>query len=82
MGKLLTHQRYLESGLFEETYGCKKFKTLVVTTGERRLRNLKTLLEEQQSSLFWFTNFSTIRRHSIDGLIWEVPFGNTKLAML
>ena len=56
LGKLMTHERYGQSGLFEQTYGVPAFRTLVVTTGERRLRNLRALVEEQNSRLFWFTD--------------------------
>lgn len=67
-GKLLTHTRYLESGLFEQTYGNSAFRTLVVTTGIRRLENLKALADEQEISLFWFTTFDLIQEASfLDG---------------
>jgi len=38
-GKLQAHRRYLDSGLFQEVYGCEHFRTLVVTTGTGRLSN-------------------------------------------
>jgi hypothetical protein len=72
LGKLLTHERYLESGLFEQTYGVPTFRTLVVTTGARRLRNLRALVEEQNSRLFWLT---TLEKCATDilGPVWDVP---------
>lgn len=71
--KLLTHQRYLESGLFEQVYGGTNFKTLVITTGERRLRNLLALVETQKSSLFWFTTFSELKSNILKSDLWHVP---------
>jgi Replication-relaxation len=73
-GKLASHQRYLESGLFRETYGGDEFRTLVVTTTASRLRNLRALVEAQHSDLFWFATFATIREHGILGPIWQAPF--------
>lgn len=73
LGKLLTHRRYLESGLFEQTYGGKEFRTLVVTTGERRLRNLRSLIENQRSDLFWLTTFTELRAGCVLDAVWAVP---------
>ncbi len=72
-GKLLTHQRYFESGLFQQRYGEDGFHTLVVTTGERRLKNLKELAATQNSQLFWFTTFARLENATILNSIWEKP---------
>lgn len=71
IGKLLTHQRYLESGLFQEIYAGSEFHTLVITTGPRRLRNLAALAGQQNSSLFWLTTFEDARDKGILGPIWH-----------
>lgn len=71
--KLLTHQRYCESGLFEQTFGCQSFRTLVVTTGERRLKNLCAIGEERGSDLFWFTTFKSLQSEGVLKPIWTVP---------
>jgi hypothetical protein len=73
LGKLQTHQRYLESGLFNETYGCPSFRTLVVTTGARRMRNLVALAKEQGSDLFWFATFESLKQGGALGPIWQSP---------
>ena len=72
-GKLLTHTRYLESGLFSQTYGCPAFRTLVITTGQRRLKNLREILEKKSSELFWFSTFEALRAENALAPIWEVP---------
>lgn len=74
LGKLMTHRRYLESGLFQQTYGDETFKTLVITTGERRLLNLRALVEEQKSQLFWFTRFAHVEQAGFLNPIWQMPF--------
>lgn len=78
LGKLLTHQRYLESGLFRETFGCDEFKTLIVTTTAARVKNLLRLVETQGSSLFWFATFADIRQSGAVGPIWYVPGANCR----
>lgn len=89
LGKLHTHQRYLESGLFKEIYGGEHFKTLVVTTTEARLQNLLKLVEAENSRLFWFTTFAHITaapdattRPKITDDIWQTPFARTAAALL
>lgn len=72
LGKLLTHRRYLESGLFGRTFGGDSFCTLVVTTSVRRAKNLRLLVEQQKSDLFWFTTFEEMKRDVL-GPIWQSP---------
>ena len=69
-GKLLAHQRYLESGLFNEIYGGDSFKTLVITTSERRVANLSDLVRGVGIDLFNFTTFSAIQTLGIASQIW------------
>ena len=81
LGKLLTHRRYLESGLFAQTYGDQSFRTLVFTTAARRLRNLRTLIENENSDLFWFTTLEEGRQWPV-GEIWEVPLASGRSPLL
>ena len=80
-GKLLTHQLYLESGLFEQTFGCPTFRTLVITTGHRRLNNLREILESNGSELFWFTTFDALSKAGALEPIWVVPSQNEPVAL-
>ena len=73
LGKLLTHRRYLESGLFESTFGGTSFRTLVVTTGVRRAKNLRALVAEQGSDLFWFATLEALKQSGALGLVWQAP---------
>lgn len=73
LGKLLAHQRYLDSGLFQQIYAGHEFKTLFITTGSHRLRNLKALVEKQGSDLFWLTTFERVQESGILGTIWQRP---------
>lgn len=73
--KLTTHQRYLESGLFQQIYGGAEFHTLVITTGPTRLRNLGALVDRMTPShgtpLFWLTTFGDVRRNGILSALWR-----------
>ena len=76
IGKLRTHEHYLQTGLFSEKYGCgpeDNFKTLVVTTGSGRLKNLCDLVEQHSSGLFWFTTFEAARFQGALSRIWRAP---------
>jgi len=76
LGKLHAHHRYLDTGLFQETFGCNRFHTLVVTTGMGRLNNLRRLVEAHKSELFWFTTYDRIREFGLMAAIWQVPFAD------
>ncbi|BDI34170.1 hypothetical protein CCAX7_62210 [Capsulimonas corticalis] len=69
--KLADHERYLRSGLFEERFGCSEFRTLVVTTGARRLSNLLSLVRKEAEDLAWFTTFEELEEHGALGAIWR-----------
>jgi hypothetical protein len=71
LGKLLAHQRYLESGLFQQIYEGDEFHTLVITTGPKRLRNLSALAQQHNNHLFWFTTFDEVTTSGILGPIWR-----------
>ena len=70
LGKLRGHERYLQSGLFAQVFGEDSFKTLVVTTTPKRLTNLRALIAEQESDLFWFTTFEHWDEDSINSVVW------------
>jgi len=81
--KLATHIRYLESGLFEQTYGAHSFQTLVITTGTRRLQNLKALAQKQGSRLFLFSCWEGVLSQSaILGPIWSAPFESRQIPIV
>ncbi len=82
LNKLLTHQRYLESGLFRESFDTESFRTLVVTTGQRRLNNLRSLVAAQKSDLFWFTTFETLQRQNALAPIWSIPADSASASVI
>jgi hypothetical protein len=82
IGKLRMHQRYLESGLFEKHFGTKRFHTLVITKGDRRLHNLVRLAEQERSDLFRLTTFDSVRNGSLLGAVWNAPYEDAPAPIL
>lgn len=72
-GKVRTHGRYLASGLFAETFGWDDFRTLVVTTGQKRADNLRLLAEQEGNPRFWFTTFEAVDHLGFLAPIWQAP---------
>ena len=70
-GKLRIHMRFLESGLFAETFGWQQFETLVVTTGTQRADNLRTLARQEDCAMFRFTTFATVEEYGLFAPIWQ-----------
>lgn len=81
-GKLRTHARFLGSGLFADVFGWPDFHTLVVTTGQKRLDNLRALAEREGSTLFWFTTSEAVDRSGILAPIWRAPFTADALELI
>lgn len=71
--KLNSYARYLESGLFEQMFGARSFRTLVITTGPLRLKNLRALVEGQGNRLFCFTTFDEVESGGVLSPIWRFP---------
>ena len=71
--KLDSYARYLQSGLFEQMFGAATFRTLVITTGPLRLKNLRALVEGQGNRLFCFTTFDEVESEGVLSPIWRFP---------
>lgn len=82
--KLSFHKRYGESGLFREMYGLESgtFRTLVVTTGERRREHLQAIVEKESSDLFWMTTFASLENEGALAPIWRVPGGREPVSLI
>jgi hypothetical protein len=64
--KMERYKSYYQHGLFEEKFGCKKFKVLVITTSNRRLYSFVKYAEKLNTGLiFWFTTLDKIFPESV-----------------
>lgn len=72
--KIRTYLKYHEHGQFQQRYQANSFRVLTVTTGERRLANLKKITEEVGGkSRFWFTTFDQLTPETaLSQPIWHI----------
>lgn len=71
--KILPGLAYLRSKAYEERFGYRSGRWLVVTTGERRLKNmLQQARRSDAKGLFYFTTYHQINCQTmLSGLIWR-----------
>lgn len=64
--KVSTYLEYYRSGNYQERYKTQGLRILTVTTGEKRLTNLKTITEDVGGKArFWFTTFERVRASDV-----------------
>ena len=82
--KIRAYLAYKDSGLFAERYGAHSFRVLTVTTGQRRLENLKRITEESGGhARFWFTTFDQLTPETVLlAPIWQIAGRERQHALL
>lgn len=72
--KVRAFNTYIDAGKFEERYGGRGMRILVVTTGKTRLENLKRVIESAGGRRrYWLTTFDALRPDSVlTKRIWRV----------
>jgi hypothetical protein len=77
--KITTYLAYIRSGKYEARYGTRQGRILTVTTGQRRLANLKRITEERGGKArFWFTTLAQINTGDIlTDPLWSVATRTT-----
>ena len=77
--KITTYLAYIRSGKYAARYGTRQGRILTVTTGQRRLANLKAITEERGGKArFWFTTLAQINAGDIlTDSIWSVATRTT-----
>lgn len=75
--KILTYLEYYRSGKYHARYHTKSMRILTVTTGQKRLENLRAITEEVGGAArFWYTTFERILHADIlVDPIWNVAGG-------
>jgi hypothetical protein len=62
------------SGLYQRHFGLKFFRALIITLNEKRLGNLKQLIERTTDKLFWLTTLDEVTsRKLFFDRIWRRP---------
>jgi hypothetical protein len=82
--KIMTYLAYIRSGKYAARYGTRQGRVLTVTTGERRLANLKRITEESGGKArFWFTTLERIKAGDIlTDSLWSVATRTTVHALV
>jgi len=81
--KVLAYQAYIASGQYEKRYGTRSLRVLTVTSGAKRLENLKAEAEEARGGrVFWFTTFDKcLAENVLSEAIWLIS-SDTEFAPL
>jgi hypothetical protein len=69
-------KKYLQlaiSGDCERLLGQRRFRVLVVTNSERRLRSIRKVVRASTQKIFWLTTFESIGAKSFFGPVWLRP---------
>lgn len=71
--KVQAYLEYYRSGKYQERYKTQGLRILTVTTGEKRLANLKAATEKSGGKArFWFTSFELIKNSDVlTNPIWQ-----------
>jgi len=72
--KIQAYLVYVTSGAYQERYQTKSLRVLTVTTGEKRVVNLKSTTEKVEGSdFFWFTTFDLATAEGfLTAPIWRI----------
>jgi hypothetical protein len=64
--KILPGKAYIKSNIYNERFGNRSGRWLVVTTSERRMRNMKNQAKRAEAKgLFYFTTYDQIKVKSL-----------------
>lgn len=82
--KVLAYQAYIASGQYEQRYGTRSLRVLTVTSGPKRLENLKREAEQVKGGrVFWFTTVDRIAASTVVGTpIWQVAGSMTPKVLI
>lgn len=73
---------YDVSGRYTERYYGRRFRVLVVATGQPRLRNLKETTAQVAQCYFWFSTLADLKERGPLTSIWEVVGREEKAPLL
>lgn len=71
--KVQNYLRYAVSGVFERRFGQPRFRVLVVTNSERRMKSIRSVVAAATDKIFWFATFESIRRCGFWSKVWLRP---------
>ena len=69
--KVQLYQEFAGMGYYQQRFGVKFLRVLVITLTRRRLLNLKDEVEAVGGKEFWFTTIDQITPNTVFGNIWR-----------
>lgn len=70
------------SGDFPKIFPHNQFRVLVITTSERRLKKIRSVIAKQTDKIFWLSDFQTINRAGFWSAVWHRPTGDRALPLI
>lgn len=80
--KIEAYLAFATTGEFQNTFGEQQFRVLVVTTTERRIRLIRSLILRYTDKIFWLSTFESINRNGFWSAVWFRPQGDEAQAFL
>lgn len=80
--KVDRYAEYANSGRYEERFGMKHFRVLVVTTTPKRLRNLQAVRAGETSAMLWMAVQPDILEAGVIAEVWTTPNGSERRRLL
>jgi hypothetical protein len=75
--KTRNYLRYAATGVFQEQFGQKQFRVLVVANNESRMHAIRKVVRGFTDKIFWFSTLETLRREGLWGSVWLRPSEET-----
>jgi len=80
--KVDNYQEYAASGEFTKRFAHPKFRTLVVTDSERRMKSLRDATAAITEKIFWFTTLHSVASDGLWSPIWRRVTGDARQSLL
>ena len=80
--KTRAYLQFAISGDFTRLFRQSQFRVLVITTSQRRLAKIRSVIARQTDKLFWLTDFQSINRAGFWSAVWSRPKGNQALSLI
>jgi hypothetical protein len=69
--KVHAYLEFARLGFYEQRFGVKYFRVLVIAPSPQRLNNLKLAVEQVTNKAFWFTTLEQTAEDKVMGRIWQ-----------
>lgn len=76
--KIANYLQYATSGLFQEQFGQKQFRVLVIANSEHRLEAIRKVVRGITQKIFWFATLTAIRENGFWNAVWTRPADDTQ----